>query len=232
MPPQPTRPGVIRAPHADPFGQFRGAPLSMRRRVSYSALLFGVLLVVGVLPFILDATLPAQSEDNNSTSAVLEEYIITDGEWPLTLDLLEECTAVPKPEVFYSVGFECKDKDVRVIGMDDVVNAPLAVDRSVRAMAYAPAESMGAKDATDHAKRVNPQVLERAGANKVFMTDPYAAKGRGGADSEISYAVAFLRQTEGPEAGGQLVTFEVTSDNMDAAFAAAEEVMKTAGQHE
>lgn len=211
---------AIRAPHADPFGQFRGAPLNRKRRARYSVVVVLILAVLGLVPYLIDATLPEPEGSQMTVDGAHTDFVNTDAEWPLRFDVLEECDVVRNPVALYFAQFDCGDWDARVMGMAQVDNdlsaMALAANRSIRAMESADVEDMAPHDITTDVKLVKPDVLEATGADAVLMTDPFQwgwveDNGAHGGTT-MNYAVSFFRayDMEGVDQGS-LVTVEIST---------------------
>lgn len=240
---QPTPAPAVRAPHADPFGQFRGAPLNRGRRARYSSLVFGLVLLLSGLPFLLDASLPARDISPSDAEEVMETQVVTYEDWRLGFGELDEHCEISRNIMDMTVAsFECGKWSGRMTGMagvpayDEAVAT--ALSRSVRVMTFSETGDMGAHNITDEALKLNPSVLDDTGAQDVWMSDPYKTSTQGfdGANGQSSpvqthYAVGMFKADPEDDAHGMLVTVEVSADGLDAAHEIVEKLLETATVH-
>lgn len=241
---QPTPAPAVRAPHADPFGQFRGAPLNRGRRARYSSLVFGLVLLLSGLPFLLDASLPAAEPTQEDANAVMETNLAnTYGEWKLRFGALDDQCSVTRNFVdMNAVNYDCGDWSARVTSMAGVESYDSAVatalNRSVRVLTFSDTGDMGSHQITEEALKINPDVLKASEAKDIWMSDPYRNSGRSLDEMDSfgqqegarmhNYAVGFFKPNADDDVHGMLVTVEVTAEQLDEAHEYVERVLETA----
>lgn len=234
-------PPAVRAPHADPFGQFRGAPLGRRRRAKYSAVLFGLFLLFAAIPFMLDANLPDRAGGaEDADEAMAMNLSTTYAEWKLRFGALDDQCQVDRGVAgTMTVNYDCGQWKAQIMGMAEVKSdndaIATALSRSVRVINASDTGDMGAHKITDEALKINPEVLQRSGAKDVWMSDPYSSEqtagdGVGGHDaSELShYTVGFYKPSAKDDSQGLLVTVQVSGEQLDEAHARVEKLVETA----
>ncbi|MBC2682596.1 hypothetical protein [Corynebacterium anserum] len=210
----------LRAPHADPLGRFRGAPLNGKRRAKYSMVVVLILVMLGVVPFLIDASLPRPQSPQMTTDDAYTSFVNTDTDWPLRFSFLEECDVVRDPIAFYYAQFDCGDVDVRVMGMPqvdkDLPAMALAMNRSIRAMEKAQVDDLSPHEVTRNMESTHHQLLESTGVDTILMTDPFqlgwiSSNGAHGGFT-MNYAVGFFRGHNSTGSNqGSLVTVDVST---------------------
>ena len=226
-------------PTADPQGRYRPAPTSPKTSAGYLITVLGAVVVLCLIPFFVDRALPDNSVEGNA-SELLTTQLRTATSWPLTFEALEQCTGDPGFSVDERVYLECTTNSVNVIGMADVQDDPSAIgtafDRAVRAMWSIVSADVGPRDDTADAQRRVPGLLERSGADQVWMSDYFAVDA--GLPGGVSIApisqgvhrsVGFFRGGEGGGfTGGDLVVVDVVASTEEDVDRALNRVIETA----
>ena len=226
-----TRPEIIRAPHADPFGQFRPAPTSGRRTTIVTVGIFIAVAIVFVVPFILDATLEPSNDRFSSTEDVLEEYVPTDVLWPLTFSSLDRCDEVSTGELTVA-NFDCGYSQVRITGLEDVTNPLLSTVRSAQSLGYEQVDTAAVNAFTAQALQMNPELKMDAELDVINLVNPMYSANPLASEADTSYVVTFYQEPRSDVHDGVLVTVEVTASTADLAYQETKVIVRSAATHD
>lgn len=161
-------------PHADVANRYRPAPTSPAQQRRYVLTVGLVTLVMLVAPALLVRMIPDVPEPEfDSSEDAFSLSLETQGEWSVEFGALDHCDIPEEGSDSGVVHFHCPNATFSIIGMSEVQNQPLAVNRSIRAMNFADLPDMRPKMWTKTAHVVNPKLREELGAQRVWITDYY-----------------------------------------------------------
>lgn len=228
-----------RVPVADPHGWYRPAPTNRKTSAGYLFAVLGAVIVLCLIPYFVDRALPENSVEGNA-SELLTTQLRTATSWPLTFEALEQCTGDPGFNVDERVYLECSASNVNVIGMADVKDDPNAVatafDRAVRAMWSIVSADVGPRDDTADAQARVPGLLERSGADQVWISEYFAVDAELPGDvglaptaQGVHRSVGFFRGSgDSAFTGGDLVVVDVVASTERDVDEALNRVIETA----
>lgn len=227
----PARPEIIRAPHADPFGQFRPAPTGGRRTTIVTVGIVIAVAVAFVVPFILDANLELSDDRFFSTEDVLEEYVPTEVLWPLTFSSLDRCDGVSNGELMVA-NFDCRNSQVRITGLEDVTNPLISTVRSAQSLGYEQVDTTAVNVFTARALQMNPELTKDAELDDIYLVNPMYSANPLASDKDTSYVVTFYQEPRSEIHDGVLVAVEVTANTADVAYQETEDIVRSAATHD
>lgn len=227
MPPQPVRPQIVRAPHADPFGQFRAIPMDSKRVGWFSGIVLTLLATILLFPFLVDALLKPTDSASMTANEALEETLPTFAEWPVTFAELETCDVVRTDDITVA-SFDCRFGKVRVTGMSQVSDPELATIRSARMLGYQVGTDARVSRADADVNEGDQAYPFDSDADSYYLMDQSDSADPRAGEGDISYVGSMYRRGDAGTSDGVLLTVEVSTYSADFSYVEVTDVLGSA----